>query len=308
MTFTLGGVVRARLDLSYDGTGFSGWGVQPALRTVQGELEKALCTVVRGPGGSQLEPSDLRVTVAGRTDTGVHARGQVAHVDITPESWRRLGGRTLHEPAQVLRARLTGVLPDDIVIHSAAPAAPGFDARFSALERRYAYRIADNQAGRDPLTRHFVTWTSRDLDVDALNEASATLTGLRDFAVFCRPREGATTVRDLRQFTWERIPTGLDEGLVVATLRADAFCHSMVRSLVGAVTAVGTGRRDLEWLAKAADGSKRSDIVAVAPARGLTLEEVVYPPDDELADRAELTRSRRALSAETSGASGVGCC
>lgn len=297
MTITEGGVVRARLDLSYDGTDFSGWGVQPLLRTVQGELERALCTVVRGPGGSQLEPVDLRVTVAGRTDTGVHARGQVAHVDITPDSWGRLGRRTTYETAQVLRARLTGVLPDDIVIHSASPAAAGFDARFSALERRYAYRIADNQAGRDPLTRHFVTWASRDLDVDALNEASGTVTGLRDFAVFCRPREGATTVRDLRQFTWERVLTGPDEGLVVATVRADAFCHSMVRSLVGAVTAVGTGKRDLGWLATLAAKSRRDDAIEVAPARGLTLEGVMYPPDAELAARAEVARARRGIEA-----------
>ncbi|NTV39363.1 MAG: tRNA pseudouridine(38-40) synthase TruA [Demequinaceae bacterium] len=295
MTHTLGGVVRARLDLSYDGTRFSGWGVQPVLRTVQGELERALCTVVRGPGGSQLSPPDLRVTVAGRTDTGVHARGQVAHVDITPDSWSRLGGRSIHEPAQVLRARLTGVLPDDIVIHSAAPAAHGFDARFSALERRYAYRIADNQAGRDPLNRHFVTWTSRDLDLEALNEASATLTGLRDFAVFCKPREGATTVRHLRQFSWERVQTGTDTGLVVATVRADAFCHSMVRSLVGAVTAVGTGNRDLGWLAELAAKDRRDDAIEVAPARGLTLEEVLYPPDAELAARAEIARARRSI-------------
>lgn len=289
-------VVRARLDLSYDGTDFSGWAVQPGLRTVQGELEKALCRVVRGPGGAQLEPTDLRVTVAGRTDAGVHARGQVAHVDLTPDSWHRLGGRSTRDPAQVLRERVTGVLPDDIVIHSATPAAPGFDARFSALERRYAYRIADNQVGRDPLIRRYVTWTERDLDVDVLNEASATLVGLRDFAVFCRPREGATTVRDLKQFSWERVTRGADTGLVVATVRADAFCHSMVRSLVGAVTAVGVGKRDAEWLAGIARRDKRSDAISVAPAQGLTLEEVVYPSDAELASRAALTRARRALS------------
>ena len=294
MTFTVGGVVRARLDLSYDGTDFSGWAVQPALRTVQGELERALCRVVRGPGGSQLAPSDLRVTVAGRTDAGVHARGQVAHVDITPDSWERLGGRSTRDPAQVLRERVSGVLPDDIVIHSATPAWAGFDARFSALGRRYMYRIADNQAGRDPLTRRYVAWIDRDLDVGSLNEASATLTGLRDFAVFCRPREGATTVRELKQFSWERVVTGADSGLVVATVMADAFCHSMVRSLVGAVTAVGTGKRDLTWLAALAAKDGRDDAVEVSPARGLTLEEVMYPPDDELAERAELTRSRRA--------------
>lgn len=286
-------VVRARLDLSYDGTDFSGWAVQPGLRTVQGELERALCRVVRGPGGAQLEPSDLRVTVAGRTDAGVHARGQVAHVDITPDSWHRLGGRSTRDPAQVLRERVSGVLPDDIVIHSATPAAAGFDARFSALERRYQYRIADNQAGRDPLTRHYVTWTDRDLDIDALNEACGTLTGFRDFAVFCRPREGATTVRDLRQFSWQRVATGPDAGLVVATVRADAFCHSMVRSLVGAVTAVGSGKRDLDWLTEIAAGDERSDAISVAPARGLTLEEVMYPADDQLAARAALTRARR---------------
>lgn len=291
-------VVRARLDLSYDGTDFSGWAVQPGLRTVQGELEKALCRVVRGPGGSQLEPSDLRVTVAGRTDAGVHARGQVAHVDITPDSWHRLGGRSTRDPAQVLRERVSGVLPDDIVIHSATPAAEGFDARFSALERRYSYRLADTQAGRDPLTRRYVAWIERHLDVQALNEASATLTGLRDFAVFCRPREGATTVRDLRQFSWERVTSGADVGLVVATVRADAFCHSMVRSLVGAVTAVGVGKRGLEWLADVAGQDKRSDAISVAPAQGLTLEEVLYPADADLGRRAELTRARR-LSVES---------
>lgn len=286
-------VVRARLDLSYDGTDFSGWAVQPGLRTVQGELERALCRVVRGPGGAQLEPSDLRVTVAGRTDAGVHARGQVAHVDITPDSWYRLGGRSTRDPAQVLRERVSGVLPHDIVIHSATPAPDGFDARFSALERRYSYRIADNQAGRDPLTRRFVTWLDHDLDVEALNQASATLTGLRDFAVFCRPREGATTVRDLRQFTWERVTVGADAGLVVATVRADAFCHSMVRSLVGAVSEVGRGKKCLDWLASIAARDKRSDAISVAPARGLTLEEVTYPADAELGRRAELTRARR---------------
>jgi tRNA pseudouridine38-40 synthase len=289
-------VVRARLDLSYDGTDFSGWAVQPAQRTVQGELEKALCTVVRGPGGSQFDPSDLRLTVAGRTDTGVHARGQVAHVDLTPDSWRRLGGRTIHEPAQVLRERLTGVLPKDIVIHSAKPAAPGFDARFSALERRYTYRFADTYAARDPLTRRFVTWISRNLDVDAINEASAQLIGLRDFAAFCRPREGATTVRELRQFSWERALKGSDAGMVIATVRADAFCHSMVRSLVGAVVAVGTGKKELDWLAGVAEGDSRCDAIVVAKARGLTLEEVLYPADTELAEQARLTRARRALS------------
>jgi len=133
------------------------------------------------------------------------------------------------------------------------------------------------------------------MDVEALNEASATLTGLRDFTAFCRPREGATTVRDLRQFSWERITSGADEGLVVATVRADAFCHSMVRSLVGAVTAVGTGKRALSWLDGVASGVSRSDDIAVAKAHGLTLEHVTYPPDAELASRADFARKRRVV-------------
>ena len=289
-------VVRARLDLSYDGTDFSGWAVQPGLRTVQGELEAALCRVVRGEGGAQLDPSDLRVTAAGRTDAGVHARGQVAHVDIMASSWHRLGGRSTKDPSQVLRERVGGVLPNDIVMHSATPAAPGFDARFSALERRYAYRIADNQVGRDPLIRRYVNWLDRDVDVDVLNEVSSTLLGLRDFAPFCKARERATTIRTLKEFSWARGTAGADVGLVVATVRADAFCHSMVRGLVGAVLGVGEGRRSLAWLEAVTAGSDRSSAIPVAAARGLTLEHVTYPADEDLAERATAARARRVLS------------
>ena len=287
------GLVRARLDFSYDGTGFSGWAAQPGLRTVQAELETALRTVVRTHVGQGLSAAQARVTVAGRTDAGVHARGQVAHVDLPSDAWERLPGRADRSSAQALRSRLTGVLPPDIVVKSVASAPEGFDARFSATERRYAYRLCDKAELRDPLQRSHVVFHDRPLDVEVLNVASGMLTGLRDFAPFCKAREGATTIRELKEFSWQRVPTGSDAGFVVATVRADAFCHSMVRGLVGAVLAVGQGRREPAWLEDLARRSTRSQAIAVAPAHGLTLEHVTYPADAELAVRAQATRARR---------------
>ncbi|MCB2412944.1 tRNA pseudouridine synthase A [Demequina sp. TTPB684] len=287
-------VVRARLDLSYHGGSFNGWGIQPRLRTVQGELEAGLRKVVRGPAGRTYDEKTLRITVAGRTDGGVHARGQAAHVDIPVEAWSRLPGKTTRTPAQALRERLDGVVGADIVVKAASIAPEGFDARFSALERHYEYRVCDRFELRDPLQHAYVTWIDRALDVEALNTASATLLGLRDFAPFCRGREGATTIRELREFSWRRVETGADAGLLVATVRADAFCHAMVRSLVGAVMAVGYGRRDLQWLHMVATHPTRSPAITVAPPGGLTLERVIYPPDAEMASRAEATRARRA--------------
>lgn len=281
-------VVRARLRFAYDGTDFAGWAAQPDLRTVQGELEAALARILRQEGAP-------RVVVAGRTDAGVHARGQVAHVDINPDAWAALPARTHRHPGEALTVRLNGVLPADIVISHVDEAPAGFDARFSALERRYAYRIADASVAKDPLLRRHVAWLDKDLDVAALNNASNALVGLRDFAAFCKAREGATTIRDLKQFDWTRVVDGPDSGLLVATVRADAFCHSMVRGLVGAVLAVGHGKRDIEWLSSVAQGRERSSAVTVAPAAGLTLEEVVYPQDGELADRADQTRAKRTL-------------
>jgi tRNA pseudouridine38-40 synthase len=282
-------VVRVRLDLSYDGTDFAGWADQPALRTVQGTLEAALARVVRAE-------SLPRLVVAGRTDAGVHARGQVAHLDIPLTAWRRLPSRSRPDEAESLVARLNGVLPSDVIVRAASEAPPGFDARFSASERRYAYRISDEGRSPDPLIRRHVLTYPRALDVGALTEASRSLTGLRDFCAFCRPRPGATTIRDLREFSWRREESGADSGLVVATVRADAFCHSMVRSLVGAVLAVGDGRRDAAWLRQVASSPQRSPAIAVAPGRGLTLEEVAYPTDAEVALRAAHTRGRRTLN------------
>lgn len=275
--------MRARLDFAYDGTEFAGWAVQPELRTVQGELESALARVTR------VDP--VRTIVAGRTDAGVHARAQVAHVDLPRDAWERMPGRVDRTPGEGLTSHLNGVLPPDIRVFATTEAPAGFDARFSALERRYVYRVSDSHITLDPLARRHVLGHSRPLDVDALNSASATLTGLRDFVPFCRAREGATTIRTLLEFTWLR----RDDGVVEATVRADAFCHSMVRSLVGAVLEVGDGRRDVAWLVAEASRETRSPSVRVAPAHGLTLEAVEYPPDAQLAARATDTRGRRTL-------------
>lgn len=279
--------VRVRLDFAYDGTDFSGWAAQPRLRTVQGVMEEGLARIAWG--------HRPRLVVAGRTDAGVHARGQVAHLDLPASVWASLPGRSNWTPEAALIDRLGGVLPDDILVHRAARAPEGFDARFSAIERRYAYRACDRLESRDPLRRRSVLWVKRPLDVDVLHEASLTLLGLRDFVAFCRSREGSTTIRTLTEFSWRRETDGPDAGLVVATVRADAFCHSMVRSLVGAVLAVGEGRRDLCWLNEVAASSSRTSRIAVAPPHGLTLEEVTYPSDADLASRAESTRARRVL-------------
>jgi tRNA pseudouridine38-40 synthase len=275
--------VRVRLDLGYDGGGFAGWAAQPGLRTVQGVLTEALSTVLRTP---------VTLTVAGRTDAGVHATGQVAHVDVPPGAWAALPGRAVaRTPAAALLARLGGVLPPDVRVHGAAPAPPGFDARFAALSRRYAYRICDDPAGVPPLRRHDVVGHRRPLDAAAMTAAAAGLTGLRDFAAFCRRREGATTVRTLLEYAWDRD----DQGFLVARVVADAFCHSMVRALVGAVLPVGEGRRPVGWPADVLAAGVRDPGVTVAPAHGLTLEEVVYPADGALAARAAEARAVREL-------------
>jgi tRNA pseudouridine38-40 synthase len=282
--------VRVRVDLSYDGTDFAGWARQPGLRTVQGVVEDGLGLVLRSAHRGQQPP---RVTVAGRTDAGVHARGQVLHVDVPDDAWRAVPGRSDRSPEESLVTRLAGVLPADVVATRVRVAPEGFDARFSAVARRYVYRICDDEALRDPLRRHHVLWTRRPLDVDAMHEGAARVLGRHDFAAFCKPRPGATTIRTLDELRWERPADGPDAGLVVATVRADAFCHSMVRALVGASIAVGEGRRGVDWPAELLVGGRRDPGGAVVAAHGLTLEEVVYPPDAELADRQQRTRALR---------------
>lgn len=296
-------VVRLRLDLAYDGAGFAGWARQPALRTVQGVLEDALATVLRAAPRGEALP---RVTVAGRTDAGVHARGQVAHVDVGVAALLATRGRSDRDGPTALVARLAGVLPGDLVVHRVTVAPSGFDARFSALRRRYVYRVCDDAALRDPLRRGHVLWHRRALDADAMAAAARPLVGRHDFAAFCKPRPEATTIRTLERFEWSRVTSGPDEGLVVAHVQADAFCHSMVRALVGASLVIGEGRRPAGWAAELLAGRRRDGAAAVVPPHGLTLEEVGYPPDAELAERAVQTRARRRPE-EAAGTPGCEC-
>ncbi|MGV1007791.1 MAG: tRNA pseudouridine(38-40) synthase TruA [Dermatophilaceae bacterium] len=279
---TPGERLRLRIDLAYDGTAFSGWAAQPGRRTVEAELTTALSTVLRAS-------PPVRITVAGRTDAGVHARGQVSHVDVDRTAYERLPGRSSRTPEQAAMVRLAALLPDDVAVHAVSRAPAGFDARFSASSRRYAYRIADRYAVRDPLRRHETVWVPDALDPDAMTAAGSALLGLHDFAAFCKRREGASAVRTLLQLDWRRGRDGTLEGRVVA----DAFCHTMVRSLVGAVLQVGRGSRPPDWPAAVLAGGVRSGQARVMPARGLCLQEVTYPDDAELAARATAARARR---------------
>jgi tRNA pseudouridine38-40 synthase len=274
---------RVRLGLAYDGTDFSGWAMQPGQRTVCGELVATLATILR---------TDVSLVVAGRTDAGVHASGQVAHLDIPEELWKE------HE--ERLLRRLAALLPGDIRVWSAVQAPEGFDARFAAVGRRYAYRVSDANFGPHPLRRRDVLWHPRPLSPEAMNDAAQALLGEHDFASFCKRRDGATTIRCLTRLTWTReAPTEVTPaGLLVADVRADAFCHSMVRSLVGALLAVGEGRRPVTDPGRILAERLRSPEVKVAPAQGLTLEEVVYPPDAELAAQQEKTRRVRTLDGD----------
>ncbi len=268
------------MDLSYDGTGFSGWAAQPGRRTVEDVLSQALGRVLR------LSEAP-RLTVAGRTDAGVHARGQVAHADVPADAWAATAGL-----GNGSVARLTRMLPPDVRARAAGPAPDGFDARFSALWRRYSYRVCDDPAAADPVRRHETLWYFRGLDVPAMNAAALSCLGEHDFAAFCRRRPGATTVRALRRLDWHRD----DDGILVATVVADAFCHAMVRSLVGALIAVGEGRRPPGWPATLLAAAVRDPAVRVMAPHALCLEEVGYPPDGALAARAEQARSLRTLA------------
>jgi tRNA pseudouridine38-40 synthase len=268
--------LRLRLDLSYDGSAFHGWARQPGgVRTVQQSVEEALERLLRPSRAPAL-------TVAGRTDAGVHARGQVAHVDVEPAAWDHAAGTALR--------RLGGLLPADVRVRRIAPAPDGFDARFSALWRRYSYRVCDDPAAIDPLRRHDTLWHPRPLDLDRMNAAALACLGEHDFAAFCRRREAASTVRELLRLEWSRV----EPGVAVATVVADAFCHNMVRALTGAMLAVGEDRRPDAWVAEVLAARIRDSAVRVAPPHPLCLEEVRYPPPAALADRARLTRRVRA--------------
>lgn len=278
---------RIRLDLAYDGNAYRGWAAQPGLPTVQGVLQEGLATLIR---------REVPVVVAGRTDAGVHARGQVVHFDLTEEEWSRLArGRDI-TPAEAMLRRIGGVLSRQdgaVIVHSARQVPDDFDARFSALSRSYTYRLADGPQRRDPLRRFDTAWHPRGLDERLMNaeaiSAVAADGGVRDFGSFCKPREMSTTIRQLQSFSIRR---GLDD-VLLAQLTADAFCHHMVRALIGACIDVGEGRREPGWVLSRLERPSWDSSVRLAPPNGLVLESVQYPSDDQLRARAEQTRALR---------------
>ncbi|MEV6705165.1 tRNA pseudouridine(38-40) synthase TruA [Micromonospora wenchangensis] len=266
---------RLRLDVAYDGTDFSGWAAQPTRRTVAGVLVATL-DLVLGAG------TVTGLTVAGRTDAGVHATGQVCHLDLPAAVWA--------EHRERLLRRLARLLPGDVRVRAMTEVPADFDARFSATFRRYEYRVTDAPWGAEPLRRRDTLAWPRALDPAALNVAAAGLVGEHDFAAYCRRKENATTVREVTRLDWRRDP----DGILVATVQADAFCQAMVRSLVGAMLTAGDGRRPVGWPAGLLVRRERSSEVTVAPAHGLTLVAVGYPADPaEYADRADRTRRLR---------------
>lgn len=306
---------RIRLDVAYDGTDFSGWARQPGLRTVCGVLETELAKILRNP---------VVLTVAGRTDAGVHARAQVCHLDVDPQ-W--LDQRSLEGRPEALVRRIARLLPADIAVMDARWVPDAFDARFSALRRHYEYRLTTAPWGPEPTRARDTAAWQRGADLDAVRDASERLLGLHDFAAFCRRREGATTIRELQRFDWraEPDPRGEDAPgaaeVWTASVSADAFCWSMVRSLVGAVMAVGEGRRSSDWISGLLTETERSSAVPVAPACGLALVGVDYPADADLAARNLVTREVRpgpggAAGTDDGGGpgaasgtvSGAGCC
>ena len=273
------GLVRYRIDLAYDGTEFSGWAKQPGRRTVQGELLVAMARIF-GPSDN-----DFGLRVAGRTDAGVHASHQVAHFDLSPDHFKRLGRSTN------IRGRLNSLLTSEVRIFSAEPASADFDARFSATFRRYRYRIADAASVQNPLNARYALWHKQELDLLAMRGAALELIGLHDFASFCKPRVGATTIRELREISISRSKSGDRE--IAIELQADAFCHNMVRSVVGALVAVGSQRLSRAELANLLAQARRTSEFKVVAAKGLTLIEVGYPASRDFAKQADKTRAMR---------------
>lgn len=306
--------VRVRMDLAYDGAFFRGWAAQPGLRTVQGELTEALSTILRVP---------VQLTVAGRTDAGVHASHQVVHFDVDTEAWQALAGRNGVDPAQALRRRTQALLkraanpkttsrPElglvalgesagngaDIVVGAVSQVGGDFDARFSALRRTYRYRVADGVARHDPRLRSSVLWTDQELDLEAMNRSLQPLLGEHEFLSYCKPRQGASTIRSLLAAAWSRPESGVDAGLAVFEVSADAFCHHMVRSLVGATLTVGQGRNSEEWPAVLLARRSRELAAPLAPAHGLTLEAITYPEPRRWAEQAQAARVLRTSAAD----------
>ena len=272
--FPESGFRRLRIDIAYDGTAFFGWATQPDRRTIQDHVEQAIAQVSRG---------EVQSIVAGRTDAGVHATGQVIHVDLPDSVFN--DGLSYGD----LRYRLNRILDEDVRVMEISDAPEGFHARFSALRRIYTYKILDANEVIPPLSRYDVAPWYRPLDAELMNKASTLVLGHHDFAAFCKFKEGGTTLRTLQKYQWHRDETGL----LVAEVVADAFCYSMVRNLVGAVVCVADGRKEPSWMAELLANKERVSDSLVFPARGLSLTRVDYPSEQELIDRAKLTIGKR---------------
>jgi tRNA pseudouridine38-40 synthase len=275
-----GGLVRFRVDLAYDGTDFAGWAKQPGLRTVEGDLVKMFEKVF---GKSK---TDFDVRVAGRTDSGVHAKHQVCHLDIPQKRLSRIG----RDPLNAFR--LNTLIADDLIILDIHQITSDFDARFSALGRRYRYTIVDPEFKKDPMLVRYALTHKRVLDVDLMNLAAKELIGLKDFAAFCKPRAGASTIRNLTTFQVSRDPGGL----ITIEIHADAFCHNMIRSLVGSIMAVADGRLSIQDLIQAQKSGKRANKFKTIDAKGLSLESIDYPDPADYAKQANLNRVMREIS------------
>jgi len=240
-----------RLDIGYDGSAFHGYARNPGVRTVQGDLEAALATITG---------VEIKTSVAGRTDAGVHARGQV--VSFYAES---------ELDTDRMARSLGSMLGQEVAVRSLIEADDGFDARRSARSRIYRYSIDDSPVP-DPLTRVAVWHVAESLDVEAMNTAAAAFIGLHDFASLCRAQEGKTTMRTVLRAEWSR-----PGSLLVYEVEAKAFCHQMVRSMVEVCVEVGRGRLDAENVPAILEALDRNAAPrGAAPPHGLVLERVVY--------------------------------
>ncbi len=254
------GFARLRVDLTYDGTNFSGWAKQPNQRTIQEEFEKALSTILRTP---------VATIVAGRTDAGVHAKHQVLHTDIPNDS-----------KIDNLTFRLNQYLTDEIRVLNTAWAPVNFHARFTAQSRTYQYKIIDGGKVTAPLDRYDSVEWFRKLDINLMNSGSKLLLGEHDFFAFCKYREGGSTVKNLLKFEWYRD----ENSIVIGEIQANSFRYNMVRNLVGAAVCVGEGRFEPNWMKKVLDEKLRVSDSYVFPAKGLTLISISYPESDQYID------------------------
>jgi tRNA pseudouridine38-40 synthase len=247
------GPARVKLVVAYDGTGFHGWADQPDVRTVEGVVARALERFLRHPAEN--------LSCAGRTDAGVHARGQVVSFDADPglDPWR-------------VQAALNGALAPEVVVREADLVEPGFDARRSACWRAYRYAIV-NRPVPDPFLARYAWWVPTPLDVGALRLGADPFVGEHDFAAFCRKGpEGSTTTRRVLESRWHE----LGDGVLRYDIRATAFCWQMVRSIVGTLVEVGTGNKRPGDLLAILRSNDRANAGRIAPPEGLCLWQVGY--------------------------------